>query len=149
MKKDKDQFINLNHARKPEQIEVMKKIEKDKVCPFCLENLKNYHKRPIIKEGLFWIATDSQWPYEGAKEHILFINKKHITDMRELDVEAWTDLLGLVQSLSTERKMAGGTFVMRFGDTRATGATVNHLHAQLISGDPEKPDRKPVLARVG
>jgi len=48
-----------------------------------------------------------------------------------------------------ENKIPGGTFIMRFGDTRYTGASVSHLHANLISPDGEDKDRKPIIARVG
>jgi dihydrofolate reductase len=32
-------------------------------CPFCMENLQKNHDRPIIFDGVHWIATENQWPY--------------------------------------------------------------------------------------
>ncbi|HVN26385.1 MAG TPA: hypothetical protein VMT99_01900 [Candidatus Paceibacterota bacterium] len=128
--------------------EVIRAISKDGVCPFCPENLVRYHKNPILREGAFWLLTDNMYPYEGAKHHALLIHKRHIGDLRELEPGAWDELHRFVADLADERHIPGGTLIMRFGDTRYTGASVSHLHANVVSSSGDD-GRKPILARVG
>jgi diadenosine tetraphosphate (Ap4A) HIT family hydrolase len=145
-------FVNLeNIAHRPTGVYsgVISQIQKDGVCPFCPESLAKYHKNPIIKEGKFWLLTNNMYPYEGAKYHALLIHKAHITKFSEISKEAWAELNEFMNYFTGENKIPGGTFIMRFGDTRYTGASVSHLHANLISPDGEDKDRKPIIARVG
>lgn len=145
-------FVNLdNTAHRPTGVygDVISQIQKDGVCPFCPESLAKYHKNPILKEGKFWLLTDNMYPYEGAKYHVLLIHKTHVTTFAEISEEAWYELDGFIKNFTEEHGIPGGTFIMRFGDTRYTGASVSHLHANLISPDGEDKDRKPIMARVG
>jgi diadenosine tetraphosphate (Ap4A) HIT family hydrolase len=145
-------FVNFdNTAHRPEGTygKVISGIKEDGVCPFCPENLLKYHKNPILKEGVYWLFTKNMYPYEGAKYHILIIHKKHIGKFEEIAPEAWDEIRSLIGSFMKEENIPGGTFVMRFGDTDYTGATVSHLHANLISPDTEDKNRKPIIARVG
>lgn len=145
-------FVNLNNSnrgRDERYRNVIGEIQKDGVCPFCPENLAKYHKKPILRDGKFWLLTDNMYPYKGAKHHILLIHKKHIESVADLSGEAWSELLDLIKLETEKRKIGGGTFYMRFGDTAHTGASVTHLHANLVSPDIENPNREPIFARVG
>lgn len=143
-------LVNTDNARRGDIKEALDKIIDSKQCPFCSKDyLEKEHKKPILWEGTFWLATENRWPYEGAKEHIIFIHKKHVTHLDELNPAAWQELQTVATTIASDRGIGGGALMMRFGDTRYTGATVTHLHAHLICGDYENPDRKPVLARVG
>lgn len=145
-------FVNLeNTAHRPAGTygKVIDQIQKDGVCPFCPESRAKYHKNPIIREGSFWLLTNNMYPYEGAKYHALLIHKAHVTDFSEVSKEAWSELDDFVKDFTAENNIPGGTFIMRFGDTRYTGASVVHLHANLVSPDGENKDRKPIIARIG
>jgi len=145
-------FVNPeNTAHRPDQTygKVINQIKGDNVCPFCPENLEKYHKNPILKDGNYWILTESMYPYEGAKYHLLIIHKKHIESFGEISQEAWEEIRYLTESFLREKNIPGGTLIMRFGDTTHTGATVSHLHAQLVSPDGKNKDRKPIITRVG
>ncbi len=143
-------FVNLNNAKRSEEYwRAIEKIKKDGVCPFCPENLQKYNKTPILREGNFWILTDNMYPYKGAKHHILLIHKKHIEHVQKISEEAWSELLELVELETKKRGIRGGTFYMRFGDTLHTGASVTHLHANIISADTDDKNREPIYARVG
>lgn len=48
-KLDKAKFVDFGNAREQEQAETMQESEKSGECPFCIENLKKYHKDPILK----------------------------------------------------------------------------------------------------
>ncbi len=145
----KNRFVDPDNAYRIEESyeRIIKKIDNDGACPFCLENLKKYHKNPIIEENDSWIATDNMYPYEGAKFHVIFISKKHLTDISEISPQSWLKLQEIVVSISKKLKIKGGTTFMRFGDTKFTGASVAHIHAHLISPHPER--KKAIMARVG
>lgn len=138
--------MNIDNARQPLQIQNMEKIAADGVCPFCPEHLKKYHEPPILKCGAHWTVTPNMYPYDNTAHHFLFITNEHITDSKDLASEAWSELQDLVAWIIKENNIECGTLVMRSGDMSKTGATVLHLHAQLIVGsDPDKP----VITRVG
>ena len=136
----KTQYLDFTHARSKDQIELMEKIVKDGVCPFCSEHFKKYHPRPILKETKWWIVSENMHPYEGARVHLLFVYKEHVSTVSEMKPEAGKELIELVSWAIQKYKIAGGAFFMRFGDTRYTGSSVNHLHAQLLTGNAKSDD---------
>lgn len=129
--------VNLENARSKEQEAVMSKIIDDGVCPFCSQHLEKYHKEPILKEGTYWIITRNQWPYKGAKNHLLAISKLHINTLDELPPEAGAELISLFQDMWRELKIVGGTIAMRMGNDDRYASSVRHLHAHLIEPDFE------------
>jgi len=144
-------FVNLKNAFRPNSAykSVIHKIRRDSVCPFCPKHLTQYHKKPIIKTGRFWILTDNMYPYKGTRHHLLLIHKKHIERFSDISPAAWQELSRLVNFAVKKRAVKGAAFVMRFGDTSYTGASVSHLHANLISPDIRKKNRAPIMTRVG
>ena len=149
MSKNKNNFINVNNSRENDQIEVMQKIADQAHCPFCEENLRLYHKEPILKESKYWLVTKNQWPYKHTKHHFLLIYRQHITKLEELETEAGSELFSLVQGLEKEYQFEGGGFAMRFGDTDFSAGTVNHLHVQLVIPDAMAKDFEPVKIKLG
>jgi diadenosine tetraphosphate (Ap4A) HIT family hydrolase len=147
----KKSFVNLkNAATRSDRIykTIVQKIMDDGVCPFCPEFLTRYHKKPVIKTGKYWILTDNMYPYKGARHHILLIHKKHIEYISQISSPAWRELAKFIRAETKKRNIAGGTFYIRFGDTAATGASVRHLHANIIAPDMRKKNRAPILTRV-
>jgi diadenosine tetraphosphate (Ap4A) HIT family hydrolase len=145
-------FVNHeNTAHRPTGTygNVISQIQKDGVCPFCSESLAKYHKNPILKEGKFWLLTNNMYPYEGVKYHELLIHRAHITSFGEISKDAWDELGEFINDFTKGNNIPGATFIMRFGDTRYTGASVAHLHANLVSPDGEDEGRKPIIARIG
>lgn len=145
------QFVDLDNARLAEQKQVMRNIEDAAHCPFCAENLAKYHKRPILKEGKYWLVTENQWPYQHTKHHFLLIYKKHVENITELTPPAGAELIELAQWLIKKYQIPGGGLVMRFGDTNYSAGTVNHLHAQLLQPDIHAPGyaSAPVRVKIG
>jgi len=149
-KTQKDGFMNLAHARTPEQIALMQKIEKDGVCPFCAEHFKKYHPKPIIKETSWWFVSENMSPYQGTKYHfILVYKKKHISSPSEVSEAGITDLFKLVAFLIKKYEIPGGSFFMRFGESKYTGGSVSHLHTHLIMGDADDPKHEAVRVKLG
>ena len=144
-------FVNLsNTSGRPDgqYNEVINSIKNDGVCPFCPDYLEKYHKNPILTSTENWLATRNMYPYKNTSQHLLFIHKKHIEDISEVEQKAWSELHEITEAVRKQLNIVGGTLLMRFGDTTRTGASVSHLHAQLISGLATD-GIDPVLARVG
>lgn len=145
-----EDLLNFQNARTPEQVELMQKIAEDGVCPFCADHFKTYHPKLVLKETDYWFLTENMSPYAGTKHHFLFVYKPaHITKLSEIVPEASTDLFALLSSTIDEYEIPGGSFFMRFGDTRYTGSSVAHLHAHLIMGDVDMPGHEPVRVKLG
>lgn len=152
MAKNMSGFVNHENTKhRPDSAygEVIDAIKKDGVCPFCPEHLATYHKNQIIAEGAYWLLTNNMYPYQGTKYHVLILHKKHIESFSELTPAAWAELHRMVADHLAKNKIPGGTFVLRFGDTDYTGASVKHLHANLVSPHGEDKDREPIVVRIG
>lgn len=142
-------FVDLDNARLDDQKKVMQEIQEQQHCPFCLENLRKYHKQEILKEGKYWLITPNQWPYEHTKVHYLAIYKEHATHLSELDPAAGAELIQFFAEIEKNEKLPGGGFAMRFGDTNYSAGTVRHIHAQFLVPDIEAVDFVPVKFKIG
>jgi diadenosine tetraphosphate (Ap4A) HIT family hydrolase len=133
--KTSNKFVDLKNSRGGTQDEVMKLIIKRGEDPFSVENLKKYHKEPILFETDHWLITKSQWPYKNTEKHILLISKRYIEKPTQLSNEEKLDLFECLRLSEEKLGVVGGGFCMRFGDTSLSGATVKHLHAHIIVPD--------------
>jgi diadenosine tetraphosphate (Ap4A) HIT family hydrolase len=141
--------LDLGNARKEQQIEVMKKIISDGVCPFCHDFIDKtkpiYHSKPILIETDFWVATRNAWPYDHTKEHLILVIKRHILTPEEMTKDETLDLWNIIKQIKQQLKITHSTLLMRSDSTGMTGATVQHLHAQLVVSAGEEP----VITRIG
>jgi len=142
-------FVDLDNSRVDEQRQVMATIIKNAECPFCSENLKKYHTKPIIKETTHWLLTENAWPYEHTRLHLLAILRTHAETLQELPNGAGEDLMQLMAWAEQEYQVPGGGIAIRFGDTNYSAGTVKHLHAQFIYPDIDTPDFQPVRIKIG
>ncbi|OGG49154.1 hypothetical protein A3G63_01010 [Candidatus Kaiserbacteria bacterium RIFCSPLOWO2_12_FULL_52_8] len=141
--------LNFSHARTAFQRSVMRKIARDKVCPFCMEHFLKYHTKPIIKKGKYWVLTENFEPYKGSKSHLLAVSKKHVRNFVDLSPAAQVELFALFGGEVRKRSIPGGALFMRFGNTEYTGGSVEHLHAQLISGGKRGKNKEPLITYLG
>lgn len=142
-------YVNLKHARTDEQVKVMTQIQKDGVCPFCMEHFLKYHPKPIIEENEYWVVTENMSPYEGSVHHFLFVCKRHFTMPEEMSDEEKKALFDLIGSMVKKNNILGGSILIRFGDTRFTGASVDHFHAHLVVGDANDEEREGLRTKIG
>lgn len=130
----------MDNIRREDQKKVMDEIAEQKHCPFCPENLFKYHKKPIIKEGKYWVLTDNQWPYEKIKHQLLAIYRSHIEHISEMEPAAGAELIELFKDEAVKRNIPGGGIAIRFGSNPEHGSygnSVLHIHAHLIEPDLE------------
>lgn len=113
----------------------MAQIEQDGVCPFCAEHFAKYHPKPILKETDYWFVTENMSPYEGTTHHFIFVYKpQHTNSLADVSPEASADLHRLAAEICAEYQIAGGGLFIRFGAGGYNGSSVEHLHAQLVTG---------------
>ncbi len=142
--------LNHENARTEEQKNLMAQIEADGVCPFCADHFTKYHPKSILKETDFWFVTTNMSPYAGTMLHFLFVYKpSHITTLAEISPEAGKDLFDVLSWVTGTYDIAGGSFFMRFGETRYTGGSVEHLHAQLITGKEQDDTAEAIRVKLG
>lgn len=129
--------------------DVLKKIVGEEICPFCEQNLLRHHPKEILFKNPGWIITENAWPYRGSKKHFLLIVRRHIENTEQMTPVLWTQLGSAYKKLCKDYSIKGSSLFMRSGDTRYTGATVRHLHAQIIVGSTRTKDNSPITALVG
>lgn len=148
--KSKKPLMTFKNARTDEQIEIMEKAQKDGVCPFCRTNVERYHTKPIHKEDEYWLLTENMSPYKGSKHHFLLIySREHVESIEEVSPEAFGELHRWISFLKEQYQLKGGSFLIRTGDSKYNGGSVNHLHAHFIVGDGDNPEHEPVRVKVG
>jgi diadenosine tetraphosphate (Ap4A) HIT family hydrolase len=118
-------------------------------CPFCEEHLFKHHRRPLIYKSKYWLVTENTWPYKGSRFHFLFITRTHIETTEGMPSAMWADLQKLYRKLVRANGIEGATLMIRSGNTKFTGASVNHLHAHLVAGSPRTKKAKPIKALIG
>jgi len=128
-------YIELANVRTLEQLRNMRQIRAAGHCPLCLENLAKYHSNPIIYNGNWWLVTPNQWPYPDTQTHLLLIPKEHIEIISDLTIDALAEFKRIMENLEKQGFIGGGVCV-RSGDPLLSGATVKHLHVQVIAPKP-------------
>ncbi|OHA84535.1 MAG: hypothetical protein A2591_04165 [Candidatus Yonathbacteria bacterium RIFOXYD1_FULL_52_36] len=132
---EKNQLVNLSHTRGDEQTNVYHRIAEGGFCPFCWENFQKNHKKPLLIQTEWWIATENQWPYQGSTLHMLFVYRDHVDDPTKVAPDAWSEFYQhILPAIMKRYHINGGGIYMRFGNTNITGSSVAHFHANLIVG---------------
>jgi len=127
----KHKYIELSNCRTPEQKRVMKAIADAGHCPFCIEQFENYHKKPVLWEGLHWKVSENMWPYPNSKAHLVLFSRTHAEGIEDLPPGAFEELGTILRWASHTFDIPGGGFYMRFGEPIWTGGTVRHIHAHI------------------
>lgn len=142
-------LMNFSNSRSQAQLDKMHDLQKKNVCLFCRKNIEKYGKSKILKEGKYWLIRYNDFPYPGSKTHLLLIYKKHIDSIEKISKNSTDELLSHIKWAKKNFKMDGASFLLRFGDSRYTGATISHLHGHLISGAKQSKKSKPLFTVVG
>ncbi|MEN9647837.1 MAG: hypothetical protein RLY57_641 [Candidatus Parcubacteria bacterium] len=120
---------------------VIKEIADKNLCPFCPGELYlKHHKEPIIKEGKYWLFTKNSYPYKEAQCHLIFILKRHETKVENLSPEEMGELPSFLKEYLPAHHIDHGSLFIRSGDTRYNCSSVEHIHAQFVSKDPNLKD---------
>jgi diadenosine tetraphosphate (Ap4A) HIT family hydrolase len=128
------------NARTPEQTAEMRSLEARGLCLFCPDGLRGHERQQILFETRHWAVTPNEFPYQGTALHLLLVPHEHAGDLLDLPAAAQQDFwtaLGLIRERYQLRYYGLG---VRNGDCRFTGATIRHVHAHVLVGDPEAAD---------
>lgn len=131
------EVVSIRNARKGQYRKVIEQIHLTDKCPFCRENFK-YHKKPILKRHHGWFLTKNSWPYKNTLHHLIIIGEKHKESFSELTQKDFEAAAYLTRWAIKYFQIKGGAFAVRFGDTNFTGASVAHIHFQIISPKQNK-----------
>lgn len=131
------QLVNIAHSRNNKKL--YRKIQRDSVCPFCVDFSKKrttfqYHTKPALVHGTHWVVTENLDPYKGTAHHFMFVHRKHIESFSQLKPKALEELVSIFKKLEKKFSLPAGVFLLRFGDTNYTGGSVTHLHAHFVLG---------------
>lgn len=122
----------FEHARTPEQLAEMRRLDAAGVCLFCPEHLGSHPRQRVLFGTRHWTATLNEFPYPGTSLHLLLVPHQHAADLLELGDEARADLwVALATAVEREGLSYYGLGV-RNGDCRFTGATIRHVHAHVL-----------------
>lgn len=145
---EKKKLVNLDNVRGDQQREDMEAALAQGHCMFCKENLGLYHTRPIIYYGSHWLLTENQYPYPNTSIHLLIISKNHAEKFSDLDREAGLEFFEILRLIEHQFNIKSGALFSRFGDIQFNGATINHLHTQVIIPDIKNKDSARIILRV-
>lgn len=129
-------LYDFRYAREGAQLEQMRDLESRDVCIFCPEGLGE-RQHEVLRCGDYWAATENDYPYhddqaQPVERSFILFSLVHTTSLEQLPSVAGSDLFRLCKWLTKFYGLTGGGLVIRFGDSRLTGATIKHLHAHLI-----------------
>lgn len=141
-------FVNIHAAKGKRYLEILKDIEKEKVCPLCPQNMR-WHTKPILKRRHGWLLTENFNPYKNTAHHLLIISPVHKETPNQLTRRDWSALSHLLNWAIKKFRIKGGGITMRFGEPLLTGATVRHLHLHLIVPKLVRGKAKPVYFPIG
>lgn len=152
MKQD-DKLVQVENGRQKSYKDTLQKIHDGGYCPFCEEHFLKNHPDPILFKTDYWTVTTNAWPYDYTKNHFLLVYRpEHVVNSLDIKPEAYGELVSILKILTEKYSLGQCTLLMRSGDMSKTGASVKHIHAQIIEGDPNHPEYDPkvgVITRVG
>ncbi len=123
--------VDLTNARVPAYFTTLREIQATGCCPFCPEHFW-WHPHPITFHEGGWRLTPNAHPYENAMHHFLIIPNRHYTGIWDVTPQDWRSVRGLMLRACSRFKFNGGGLALRYGDSKLSGATVQHIHFHLI-----------------
>jgi diadenosine tetraphosphate (Ap4A) HIT family hydrolase len=131
-------YVNINNTRNEEMRKRWEKYLEDDIDPFSRAEFEKCITEPIILEVKHWYVFKNEYPYDGRKYQFVIVTQIFFTDLDTLPDEVGLELKYVKIELSNMYGIKGSGLVMRLGDTSISGASVTHLHAQLIVPEENK-----------
>jgi diadenosine tetraphosphate (Ap4A) HIT family hydrolase len=131
----------FEHARTPEQLAEMKRLDEAGICLFCPAHLRRHPRQRVLLDTRHWTATANEFPYPGTSLHVLLVPHQHAADLLDLPGEVRDDFWTALAAVARGNGLSHYGLGIRNGDCRLTGATIEHVHAHVLvaSGDPSAP----------
>ena len=108
---------------------VLKKLEKEQICPFCHEKEEN-----ILQIGKYFYVIPARAPY--TKHHILIIPKRHVNLLATLSHKELKEMHEIVDTRAKKlhKKHKDISLLLRDGlvSDLIISKSINHLHFHLL-----------------
>lgn len=140
-------FYCMENHRTAEQLSDMQRLESQGLCLFCPDGLRMHSRQRILFQTSHWTVTPNEFPYQGTGLHLLIVPHEHATDMLDLGTSAQSDFWNALGMVRERYDLTHYGLGIRNGDCRFTGATIAHVHAHVVVGDPSAADGVPVRMR--
>lgn len=132
-------YVETRNVRSPEMKEKWLGIERDGVDPFDPQYVEKYIGGKILLFSDHWYAFENDHKYsEDVLHQFVIPSKNFYRTFSEVPPDASLDLDYICQKLVDKFNIKGGVRFQRFGDPLTSGASVIHLHAQLMVPKPGK-----------
>jgi ATP adenylyltransferase len=136
-----------DNYRTEEQLAEMRRLEAAGTCLFCPEALREHARQRVVLETPHWAVTPNAFPYAGTRLHLLVVPRQHVNDMLDLDDAALADFWDVLRTVRMRFGLGHYGLGVRNGNCSFTGATIAHVHAHVLVGDPELEPEVPVRMR--
>jgi ATP adenylyltransferase len=137
----------MDNHRTAEQLAEMQRLQADGVCLFCPDVLREHGRQRVLTRTRHWTITPNEFPYAGTALHLLLVPHQHVGDLLDLDPGAQADLFTALAWVRDRYELTYYGLGVRNGDCRYNGATISHLHAHVLVGDPAAEPQVPVRMR--
>ena len=133
-----------DNYRTGEQLAEMERLEAAGICLFCPDSLREHAKQQVIFSTEHWAVTPNAFPYAGTRLHLLVVPRLHVSDMLDLDEASLGDFWTALRWIREEFGLGHYGLGVRNGNCSFTGATIAHVHAHVLVGDPDSDPEVPV-----
>jgi diadenosine tetraphosphate (Ap4A) HIT family hydrolase len=137
-----------DNYRTDEQLAEMRRLEAAGICLFCPGPLREHAHQEVAFETGHWAVTPNAFPYRGTRLHLLVVPHRHVNDMLDLDDEALADFWAALREIRRRYGLGYYGLGVRNGNCSFTGATIAHVHAHVLVGDPDLEPEVPVRMRL-
>jgi diadenosine tetraphosphate (Ap4A) HIT family hydrolase len=123
--------------RTDEQLDEMRQLEAAGICLFCPAALREHARQRVTFETRHWMVTPNAFPYKGTSLHLLVVPHQHATDMLDLGDDVLADFWIAMRQVRERFGLDHYGLGVRNGNCNLTGATIAHVHAHVLVGDPD------------
>jgi ATP adenylyltransferase len=140
-------LYNPSNHRSAEQLEEMERLSALGRCLFCELGGDDDGGATIYQRG-DWVVRHNQFPYEGARIHLLLVPTIHVDDLLSLPKKVLEDMWPVLDWVHASMNLQHYGLAVRCGDCNFTGGTIEHVHVHLIVGDVQSPDHEPIRFKL-
>ena len=137
-----------DNYRTAEQLAEMERLEAAGICLFCPDSLREHTRQRVLFETGHWTVTPNEFPYAGTRLHLLVVPHQHVNDLLDLDEAALADFWSALRAVRERFGLDYYGLGARNGNCSFTGATIAHVHAHVLVGDPALDPEIPVRMRL-
>lgn len=120
--------VERYYGANPEMLKKYRQIQDSGKCPFCPGNIEN----TIVGATTHWHIVHNQYPYKGARLHLLLLPKRHIISLAQLLPEEWADMNRAFNFATSKFPSLNQGSGLAVRDGAVGGVSLYHLHFHLI-----------------